>query len=438
MNSNAVPAASAARQRTRAAVSSRRALLLAAIGFSLALAIVSARVMHKISLAHPSPRHWALADFRDAIYFPVIAFVDGNNPYDVPHYMQLYPIGSRFPPYAPSTLIVHLPVALLSLPAASAAYFLASVGLILLLSWLALRGSGGPLTAAAVLAVGAALLISRAGHWALLLGQYSATVGVGTYLALQFAQRRPWLAAFGVALATIKPTFGVPLAFLLWWQGERRVAYAGIAANAALSFAALAVLVHSAGGIGAFAHSLSLSEADFAAEASVNPITTPFRVDTLVIIARLLGRVPGLALEGLITLVILTIGGLGLRRLAGRADEAARQLSMGLICVSIIICTYHQAYDLVLLALPLCALALRTEPWASHPSLRWVMMALLTLPAFNYLSSGTALDYLHLHGAAWVAVTSFNPVALTAAFAIYVAMALGGLPGDRVGGLASG
>ncbi len=62
-------------------------------------------------------------DFRDAVYYPAVAFTDGVNPYDPDRYYRSYPVGQEFPLYSPVHLVVHLPLALLSLASARAAYF---------------------------------------------------------------------------------------------------------------------------------------------------------------------------------------------------------------------------------------------------------------------------------------------------------------------------
>src|SRR5688572_18936481 len=67
---------------------------------------------------------WAMTDFKTAIYYPVITFLSGENPYAVNRFMQLYPVKSGFPLYLPATLLLHLPFGLLSPPNAFAVYFL--------------------------------------------------------------------------------------------------------------------------------------------------------------------------------------------------------------------------------------------------------------------------------------------------------------------------
>src|SRR5262249_47260564 len=131
---------------------------------------------------------------------------------------------------------------------------------------------------ASVFSVATLILFARPGYWNLFLGQCTATVVVGTYLALHFARRRPWLAAAGVALARLEPTSGVPLVVLLLARRDVRPVLLGGALAAAASIGPTLVLVRNAGGIGAFLASLRTSETDFGATLQVNPVTSTYRL----------------------------------------------------------------------------------------------------------------------------------------------------------------
>jgi hypothetical protein len=97
-------------------------------------------------------------DFRDAVYYPVVAFTDGANPYDPGRYYRSYPVGQEFPLYSPVHLVVHLPLALVSLPKARAAYFGLNLALILVLAGVSLRLAGYRTELDGVFALGTLLL----------------------------------------------------------------------------------------------------------------------------------------------------------------------------------------------------------------------------------------------------------------------------------------
>jgi hypothetical protein len=394
---------------------------LAVLLFVCLVALVGYRVVANLHVpGQPHLPRWGQADFRDAVYYPVRAFLAGDNPYDARRYMGAYPAGFAFPLYLPATLLLHLPFGLLPFGAAELAYYLTMVGLLPVLALLTLALSGVRATIPRVFGLAALLLASRPGHWSVFIGQYTVTVVVGAYLALLYARRRPWLAALGLAVALIKPTFGAPLAALMLARRDVRPVLLGLAVATAVSALPAAVLAHRAGGLEPFLASLGESHRAFEAETSVDPASSPFRVDVVGLAGRLLGRGLGDGAELALGLALLALGCLGVRRLSWLGEDAAR-LGASLGCVVMLACTYHQAYDGLVLALPLTALAVgRWAPagWASA-RVRWLVFGLLALPVVNYLASGTAIASLGIGGGWWVAVTSLNGVALLGALSIH-------------------
>src|SRR5262249_45478889 len=149
------------------------------------------------------------------------------------------------------------------------------------------------LTAASILGLTAVLLLSRPGQMNLLLGQVSAQVAIGAYVALRWARTRPVLASLALALSTLKPTYGVPLAALmLFGRGDVATVVGGAAASLVLCLVAVVPLAVAAGGIGPFVTSLGGSAATFSAESSSNAWSGFARIDVVALLARLLGRVP--------------------------------------------------------------------------------------------------------------------------------------------------
>ncbi len=51
---------------------------------------------------------------------------------------------------------------------------------------------------------------------------------VGSLVALVHAQSRPWLSAVGVAIASCKPTYAIPLFLLMLARGDRVAALRGL------------------------------------------------------------------------------------------------------------------------------------------------------------------------------------------------------------------
>jgi hypothetical protein len=149
-------------------------------------------------------------------------------------------------------------------------------------------------------------------------------------------------------------------------------------------------------------------------------------VDAASVVAHLQGRAPGAFVEMAIACGVLAAGGFVLQRLGASRPAPADSLAASLVCLLVVSSVYHLGYDLVLLALPLTALASDrcAAAWALTPRLRWTLAALLTLPWVNYLTSGAAIDRLGLSGSVWTAVTALNGVALLAALVLLLAHAL--------------
>lgn len=395
------------------------ATLLAAAVFALAVGVLGARGLARLNVpGAPDAEHWAFADFRDAVYYPVVAVLDGGNPYDRRAYRETYPIGTEFPLYSPHTLLVHLPFGLLPYGPAQALYALVTIGLTLLLGALALDAAGVRRTAAAVLLVGAALLLARPGQMNLLLGQVTATVAVASWLALRWADARPGLAAVALAVSLLKPTFGVPLTLLLAAAGAWRVAVGGAALAAAASLAAVGWIVVNAGGPVPFAAAVLENLGSFESGALVDPATSPYRIDAPATLGRLLGWTPRAAQLPL-GLAILGVAGLTLARLRRRGGDGV--VGPALACVAVLACAYHQAYDLLLLVPSAAALA--AGRGAVGPVARVALVALFVLPMVNFLATDTAIRSLGLAGGAWVLATSINGCALVAALALCLGVA---------------
>ena len=397
------------------------------VAAAFALAIVVAVLAYRAAPRVNRPggveaERWVLQDFRDAVYYPVVALLDGRNPYDQDAQARAYPVGQSFPLYLPVTLLAHLPFGILPPAEAGRVYFVATIVLTGVLATLAITAAGVPVTVAGALGLAALLLASRPGQMNLLLGQVTAQVTIGAYGALCWARRRPLLAALCLALATLKPTYGVPLAVLmLLGRGDLKAVILG-AAVAGAACLLVGSAVHAPWPQGP--HVARRSAAGFAVEGTSMPGARA--IDATALVARLLGRAPGAWTE--LGIAVVVVGGalFGLRRLAPEQGAAAEQLGVGLICLTILVATYHQTYDAMLLTQP--AVALAAGRWGRDtvaPAwLRWTVIGLLAVPAVNYLATNTVSSRLDVGGPAWLAVTSANPAAMLAAWSVHLGLAM--------------
>ena len=252
------------------AVSSRMRLGLALLLFLAALVLLPAF----------GPTRGRI-DFQIAVYYPARAFLDGLDPYDQGPYLARYPVQAPFPPFLPASLLLHAPLALLPVGLSGTVYLCVSLALVVACAWLALTFTERPTRPASVITVAALVLLSRPGRLALRLGQLSFEPILGTYTALQFATRAPWLGGLGLFLASVKPTFGVPLGILMLARRQLRSVVIGVALILIVNSAISVVLIRRAGGLRAFqAHVAATFDASRQGIIETrNPVMTGLRTD---------------------------------------------------------------------------------------------------------------------------------------------------------------
>jgi hypothetical protein len=418
-----------------AVVSRRPSTAFAVLAFLALAAIAAVRVRaDRVDLMHPNLERYGLQDFRDNFYYPSVAFLQGRNPYDVADYRAHYPIDRPLPAYAPISLLVHLPLAMLPFGAAGAVHFAANALLLLVLARVALSGAGASITAGRIFGLSALMLLSRAGQQTLYIGQCSVYVALGAALALVEARRRPWLAGIGLAIACLKPSYGLPLGLLMLCRRDLAAFARGTVLAAVAGAAGASVPVAAAGGILPFIASVRHGMSVIATDPSFHEATSLIRVDIGALAGRLLGRPPGAAVELLFGILVLGATGaiLWMREpLAGsgagttggeRAGSGPRPVGDGLACLALLIGLYHQSYDTLLLVLPITALLWGAEGPARSWSTgrwRWALLALLLVPWLNLLATHAVLNRVEPMRALWLPLATCNGVALFAAWLIW-------------------
>jgi hypothetical protein len=404
----------------------------AVAAFVAVVALFGHRAIERLNVpGTPDTTHWAMQDFRDAVYWPVVAFLEGINPYDTPRYRAAYPVGAEFPWYSPSTLLVHLPFGLLSFRAAEGAYFTLCVVLVLVLAFLVLRICGIEARAGRLFALATMIQLSRPGYSNLLAGQVTLQVALGCLVALHWAKSRPWVAGLGLALASLKPTYGVPLALLMLCRRDFRAVAVGTAVGGIGAMIAAAVLVVESGGPAEFFQALARSYASFQADPAASPLTGTMRWDALATTARIIGWNPGPAAAIAVFFAVCAVCGLAVAR-CSRAGRSCRgdDLSSTIASLAILVSVYHMAYDALLLALPLVTVAAGSrEPWRGlRTSARLAIFAAMSIPCVNYLATYEVLQRMHAEQGQtlWIAVTAVNGLGVLAALAACLWLAVRG------------
>ena len=389
---------------------------MAAIALGLVITVLTLRAY---SLAGPNNLAdtvdlWAFADFRDAIYYPAVAFLNGVNPYDPEAYRAAYPVRT-FTLYSPLTLPLYVPLTILPVEVARWVYFGITIALYGVLAACLLRFAGRQSGLAALLWLWTLILASRPGHQTLLNGQCTAQVVLGVLLAVQYAGTRPVLAGLGILLASMKPTFGVPLAVLLLCQGYVRTVLASGAVIALGAGAVLGVLALQHGGVDSVIEALRSNLGTHGEHPNTNLATGYSRIDLAMFLSRWLGWIPGTRGELLIGVGLMLIAGLALRlRNRDTIEHGMCTWSSVLICFAVPLSIYHQSYDSLTLVIPAAALTLaRPMRWAAGmPALRVIVLLCALVPLINYVVTDSVLRRLALEPGPWRYVTVINATIL--------------------------
>jgi hypothetical protein len=327
-----------------------------------------------------------MQDFRDALYFPVREFLGGGNPYDPAVMFAHWPVRQGFNLYQPYHLVLHLPFALPGYRVGAVAFALVSLLLLVVLARMAATHLRVP-PLLATTAIAAPLVLSQVGKAQLYLGQVNPLVAVGAAGALLARDRHPRLAALALALAWLKPQFGLPVAVLLWARGSRRVALGGTALAALASLPVVVLLVLRGGGAGPFLDVVraNLAHATGTDYGAVNSPTAQ-RVDLPAVLFRLTEWLAPAA-EPLALVAVLAVGAVLVRRLDRLADPAGPAVADLLTCLTVVVALVHQPGD-VLIAVPAAVLAAAVW-WSRRREPGWWPLGLAI--------AAVAVPFAHLH-----------------------------------------
>ncbi len=393
--------------------------------FAVVVIVLTARAASRIN--QPGVRYpeidsdaWALRDFRDAIYFPVRAILDGVSPYHVEEYVKQYPVGQDFPLYSPLTLIVHLPFAWMPFEISQWVYFGITIVLTLVLAWVVLMACRLPLNPATIFGLATLVLSTRPGHMNLLLGQTTIPMVLCSLLGLHFAQSRPWTAGCFMALATIKPSFGVPLMMLTFAMGHRRAALSGLLISTCVTLPLVLWIVSMQGGWEESWRIVRENGQTLYENPGRDPSRSFSRIDLLALWARLAQTAPPklfelIATGGVVGLSCLILSWVGRHQKPRSVTDPAAAFALLVMLIAI----YHHAYDALLLVPILLTASLGLDAfWRRWPTWqRWVWWGLIAIPFANYAATNSVISAWEISGSAWIALTCLNGASLLVATA---------------------
>ncbi len=391
--------------------------------FGLAIAFALARVtLHAAPGGVRLGAAWVMIDFYDGAYFPVKAFLAqwthdtagaGPGP------------GTGVPgwPYLPINLLLHLPFTLLQPRAAGAVYFCLTALLTLSLAVVVLRLARYPVEPWRVALVAGLVLLSRPGHWTLLLGQRSILLTLLVYIALRRACDAPLLSGIALAAAIHKPTFGLPVAALMLASGYGRAAAGiGLLLSAAVNIPLFGILAERAGGVQPLVARLLTGYDSWQGLSFINAATSHNRIDAVALVSRFLGYSLSSTSQLLLALALLGTASVAIHRLPASAP-AWEDVKIGIICLTTLLVGYHMGYDLVLLTAPLLVFVAHGLAGVG-PGLRRVCLTLYLLPAFNWVTTDAVVEAWHPTHSVWLVIASVNGLCIMGLFVAYVLVAL--------------
>lgn len=364
-----------------------------------------------------------LTDFRDAIYYPVVAVRDGVNPYNVDVYYRQYPVGQEFPLYTPVHLLLHAPLLLFSFSTARAVAFGWNLALSLGLAAVALRLARLRVTVETVFGLGTLILLSDPGRFDLRTGQPTLMIVIASYFVLR-SDARPArravdrampergvscavsfaLGAVALGVVWSKPTFAIPIVVLLIALGRPRLAIAGTLVGVALSAVVLPFLVDAAGGVNQLVDSWQKS-ARITSQSLQSRLGSGLRIDAGNTFERITHSHPSEGVAAIGGLVLLAAGAWLVFRLHRRDPEADRdELTIAIVCLLVLTSMYHVPYDYLMLVGPVVMLA-RPRP---HHAIAWPrrvrtwVLVLLLVPLVDPLGWSPINAVLGKSGFEWM------------------------------------
>ena len=392
--------------------SSRLLSAAAVLLFVVALSAISWRLYEHRPSEVVSLDRWALASYRDVIYFPLVALGDGVNPYDSVRdgdprrYMERYPVADHLPLYSPLALLVFAPLALLPVEASMIAFTALNTLMFLLLAWTTIRVIGRRPTVAGVFGLAAFLLVSQPGRGTFNAGQLSVPLALAIVGALEWGDRRRWRSAVLVAVSTLKPTFGGPFGVLLAARRDGRSALAGLAIGGCAFLVGMFAIFAWTGevSIDRVTQVLSGNHAHLSQDPEAVPQTNKARTDLPAVYEYLTKQpVPGwVSLSVAAAILAITFAKLWRTRDARQVETAASPAS-ALIVVAIFICIFHNVYDLPLLIVPLAAcVSAADSSWKKiQPVRRCLIATLLLAPFLNIFWTQGFHSLLERSGISW-------------------------------------
>lgn len=402
----------------------RLLFMLAVACFSLGVLASAARVVLKYQTPGKpdgiNVGRDGYCDFHNGLYYPSLALLQGVSPYGQ-HYADTYPVARQIPFFSPAIVALHSPLSLLPLRVAEVLYFGLMVAMILVIAALSQIAAGISKRLDLLFGIASVIVFSRAGHITLFNGYFTFELVLATMLAIYWGHRRPWLAACALLVVSGKPTFILPLGFLLLARGNFRPVLYGAGLSIVGAVLPLIWLAFNEGQ-GDIAQGLSQIRQQIAASQEVHhnepnelPALSWTRIDIFAIYAKWTNQDPGDVTHLLVMFAILAWPcWLLFKQRREGLDDSLAGLTGALILTTMIVALYRQSYDALLMAAPTVGvMAGRLSGWSDLDwRRRGLLAAMMAFPACNYASTQIFLGRLDLPELAVKVLTSINAVVM--------------------------
>lgn len=382
----------------------------------------------RISAYHQTPGPFnpamqGFCDFHNGVYFPALAFADRISPYSQA-YADSNPVTRQVPPYSPLIIALHVPFALMPLAVAEVCYFLFMVVCVVAIAWVVVSDATdlpAPRIWACIWPVVAIIVWSRPGHVTLFNGYFTFELVLGALLALSAAKSRPWLAAVGIALASGKPTYFLPLLALMAARGDYAAIIRGMILATTGGLASMLWITGlSSDAVTQIIQDVLGGQAVHMKDPLESPVTSWVRIDIAAVMAKIINRDVNEFVQIGCMIFLLVVPAIMLWQHRSRFQNAgATDVSGSVIVIMSIVAIYHNSYDAILLIAPLVGWA--GGRWDRAIENRWldlVIVVLLLVPIFNPFSTFAFLQRFEVNQFLYQIVTSSNAVAIFVAAAL--------------------
>ena len=394
--------------------------------------------------SHETP---GFCDFHNGLYFPTVALIDGVSPYGQ-KYMDAYPVSRQLPFFSPAILVLHIPIAILPLRAAEIVYFTLLCSLVLSLGVVIASIAGRPKRLDWIFVIAAALIFSRGALSTFYDGYFTLELTLATILAVHWGKNKPWLAALALVVVSAKPTYILPLGFLLLARGNYKALTIGAVFSVVGAFVPFAWLASHSGS--AFPNSFVEIAKEIGSSQDFHitvldemPLHTWTRIDVFAIVAKWLNINPSQTFHALVMLPLLVVPMLVLfRRQQKGIDDGVAGITGLVVLTATLATVYHHSYDALILLLPLVAVLLpdiaktarrgtdnsskqvetlsedgersALSIWCEYPkTTRWLIALLICVQLYNYLSSRMFLSRIPDDPLIFKIMTSISGLGLT-------------------------